>query len=154
VFVVPGITNPVFGTTMLVSVEASPLDPRSDVAQLVRDHAIDDPRSARSCREVRFQLTISRRDRHRPFFRNEQVGFVPGHVEHISDVMSREVHAVDVVRQPARQPNPHARPMKTRRHRARPTEEVYAILTTKNPLCSEKAVPASQIPANDDSTIG
>jgi hypothetical protein len=105
VLVVPCITNPIFGTTMVVRLERSPSDLLSDVAQLLvrdRDNASTScGRRVEPHRHPRLARPRSRHERDRPFFGNQQLGFVVRDLELIPDAVTGEVHAVDAVREAA-----------------------------------------------------
>jgi hypothetical protein len=93
------------------------------------------------------------RDGHRPLFGNEQLRFMTRHFEHISDAVSRQVHAVDTVREPTRQSNPHARTRSTGGGRLDFVATVYGILAPASRLCSENQCAAVEIAPNDGSTM-
>ncbi len=102
-FVVPVLTNPILSTTMVAREEQLLLDLCADLAECC-DHLprIAHVGSAKPPRATVGERLGSARDFDRPRFCDEQCGFVAGDFEHIPDLVSRQVHAVDIVRQPPR----------------------------------------------------
>jgi hypothetical protein len=94
--VVPFIANAIFGTTTMLALECSVGDVFRDGPQLFREpgrlstarlHAIESSRRPSS------QPTLRRRVEDRPRFRDEQLRFVARDLEHISDLVSRQVRS-------------------------------------------------------------
>jgi hypothetical protein len=103
--VVPFITNAIFGATTILILEWAVVDVLRDGSQPLRQWAKLTTiyiRAVESIRWSRSKLARHGRGYDRPCFRDEELGFMARDFEHISDLVSRQVHAVDAVRQAPR----------------------------------------------------
>jgi hypothetical protein len=105
VCVVPFVTNAIFGTTTIVVLECQVVDVLSDGTQPLSHGSKLSAvyvRAVESGRRRGSKRPLCRCGQDRPGFRDEELGFMACDLEHISNLVSRQVHAVDAVRQTLR----------------------------------------------------
>jgi hypothetical protein len=103
--VVPFIANAIFGTTMILVVECPVGNVLRDGPQPLRYWAKLSTvyvRAVGSSRPPSSKRPLCLCGQDRPCFRDKELGFMARDLEHISNLVSRQVHSVDAVRQALR----------------------------------------------------
>jgi len=103
--VVPFVTNAIFGTTTILMLEYLVVDVCRDGAQALGHRSKLSTiyvRAVGSSRPPSPKRPLCLCGQDRPCFRDKELGFMARDLEDISDLVNRQVHAVDAVRQALR----------------------------------------------------